>query len=84
MILSEKFNPHMKKSEHFFGKLGTFLIFKKGQERLLPTSYQPNIKKFNARLLFASTAKMDNKYSSKLTPFFSFALVIASSESLFT
>ena len=74
MILSEKLNPYNKYNQDiFFGKLGTFLILKKGQERLLPTSCQSvltddNIKKFNARLLFVSTAKMDNNYSfSKFT-----------------
>ena len=40
MSLNKKFNPYMKKIRIFFRKIGHFfLIFKKGQERLLPTSF---------------------------------------------
>ena len=65
-----------KQSGHYFRKIGAlFLIFKKGQERLVAGLYwsHDNTKKFKARLVFVSTAKMDNDHnSSKITSFFFF------------
>ena len=67
-----------------------FYFLKKGRGDVPPLVARlywsdDNTKTFNARLLCASTAKMDNNYSaSKLTSFFSFALVIVCSDSLFT
>ena len=84
MTLNEKFNPYMETIRtSFFPKIRILFTQDKGDLFPLVVSLLwsgDNNKKFNARVLFVSTAKMDNNYSSsKLS---SFALVTVCSEFL--
>ena len=68
MTLNEKFNPYMETIRtSFFPKIRILFTQDKGDLFPLVVSLLwsgDNNKKFNARVLFVSTAKMDNKYSS--------------------
>ena len=69
---------HEKNQDIFLENWALFFKFQKGagetsfHQLLACLEMMITLKKFNARLLFASIAKVDNKYSSKLTSSFFF------------
>ena len=83
MILNESLARRWKQSGHFFGKEGHFFS-KKGKKGFFPLvaglyCSDGNTKKFNARLLFESTAKWITVTILQSSILLSFALVIVQS-----